>query len=82
MEKQLRGILVDQPEGVKRIRIVTRDPDGEDYKIFEVPVKPTYTKNLLISEIIREHGIKENEVRIPRHINIKLPITTRIISPI
>jgi len=70
--KEIRGIIIDFPEGKKRVRILSRDVDGEDHKIHEFPRNKKITRKILKAFLARVYNLKPEKIRIPKHILLRL----------
>lgn len=72
-EKEIRGIHTDYPNNTKRVRITTRDNDGENYEIIDYPNNQPINKGLLKIHVGGHYNIPPGKVIIPKHILIKIP---------
>ena len=68
--REIRGIVIDNPKGVKRVRLLTRGDRGDDY---DWQVFPTTLplKQGQIKKVIADHfKIPPGQIKWPPHVKI------------
>uniref|UniRef100_A0A6M3IFE8 Uncharacterized protein n=1 Tax=viral metagenome TaxID=1070528 RepID=A0A6M3IFE8_9ZZZZ len=68
---ELRGIIIDSPDGTQRIRLVARSERGDNYTTLEFPSSLSLSRGQLIKFLGETYSLPPGEIRIAPHIDIK-----------
>jgi len=67
---ELRAIIIDSPEGVRRVRLFIRGERGDDYRTFEYPSSKKLTRGAIEKFLAKETGVGVKEIAIAHHVKI------------
>ena len=67
---ELRGIIIDSPEGGRRVRLITRSERGDDYETLEFPADLPLNWGQIIKFLGAHYGIEPGTIVCPSHIKI------------
>lgn len=66
----LRGIIIDSPEGNKKIRLTVRGDRGDDYTTLKFPSGKPLTFGTILTFLCKKFKVKPKDVMISEHIKI------------
>ena len=67
---ELRGIAIDSPEGVRRVRLTIRGERGDDYETLVFPNTLSLNRGQIIKFLGDHYGIEPGKIVCPSHIKI------------
>lgn len=68
--EELRGILIDRPEGKRRVTIISRGERGDDYTVLHFPPDKPLNRGQ-VKKVIADHfGIPPGQVKWPPHVKV------------
>jgi len=67
---ELRGIAIDSPEGVRRVRLTIRSERGDDYETLEFPASLLLNRGQIIKFLGDHYGIEPGKIVWPSHVKI------------
>jgi len=67
---ELRGIIIDNPQGIRQVRLVTRSGRGDDYETLEFPASLPLNRGQIIKFLGDHYGIEPGKIIWPSHIKI------------
>lgn len=67
---ELRSIIIDIPDGHRRVRLFLRGERGDDYKTLEYPVGLKITRGAIINFLSENRGEKKKDIGIAPHVKI------------
>jgi len=68
--RELKGIAIDYPDGIQRIRLTIRDPSGEDYETLIFPSDKPFNKGQIIKFLGDHYNLEPGHIVWPRHLKI------------
>lgn len=70
VKRELRGILIDYPHEGLRVRLITRDPSGEDYETLVFPPGKPLNRGQIIKFLGDHYNLEPGHIVWPRHLKI------------
>ena len=71
--REIRGIIIDHPEGTQRVRLTTRDPSGEDYETLIFPEDKPLNRGQILTFLGKHYNMEPGHIVWPSHLKIPEP---------
>jgi len=67
---EIRAIMIDAPEGTKRVRIFVRGKRGDDYRVLEYPKSSKLNRGQIIAFVGKSLGVGPGKIVWPDFLKV------------